>query len=81
MLDSFRSAALLRGFGGGPVANVEAHLDVLHRVAQLANAGPEIPELDLNPVTVTSETVVVVDPKICLAPRQPEPDPYVRRLR
>jgi len=81
MVGSLRSSALLDGFRGSPVVDKAALLDVLHRVAQLADAVPEIAELDLNPVIVTTDGAVAVDAKIRLAPRPPEPDPYVRRLR
>ena len=81
MVGSLKSSALLRGFRGGPVADSAALLDVLHRVAQLADAVPEIAELDLNPVIVSTEGAVVVDAKIRLTQRPAEPDPYVRRLR
>jgi acyl-CoA synthetase (NDP forming) len=81
MVGSLKSSPLLDGFRGSPVVDKAALLDVLHRVAQLADAVPEIAELDLNPVIVTTAGAVAVDAKIRLAPRPPEPDPYVRRLR
>jgi len=81
MLGALRSARLLDGFRGAPPVDRAALLDLLHRAAQLADAVPEIAELDLNPVVVTPEGAVAVDAKIRLAPPVPEPDPYARRLR
>jgi len=43
---------LLRGFRGHPAADIEALREVVLRVSQLAEAIPEITELDLNPVMV-----------------------------
>jgi acyl-CoA synthetase (NDP forming)/GNAT superfamily N-acetyltransferase len=81
MLQSLRSARLLDGYRGSPAVDRGALIDLLHRVGQLADAVPEIAELDLNPVIVTSTGAFVVDAKIRVAPPVPEPDPYSRRLR
>ena len=42
--------ALLQGYRGRPAADVEALREVVLRVSRLAEAVPEISELDLNPV-------------------------------
>lgn len=55
-------------------------IDILLRVSQLADQVPEVVELDLNPVVVTSRTCVVLDARVRLQPRPPT-DPYLRRLR
>jgi acetyl coenzyme A synthetase (ADP forming)-like protein len=52
MLDSLRGRALLDGFRGGPLADREALVDVMLRVAALIELVPELVELDLNPVMV-----------------------------
>jgi acyl-CoA synthetase (NDP forming) len=41
---------LLQGYRGHPAADLEALQNVLLRVSRLAEAVPEIAELDLNPV-------------------------------
>lgn len=81
MLRQLKWSPLLDGFRGGPVTDRAALLDLLHRVAQLADAVPELAEMDLNPVIVTSAGVVAVEAKVRLDPRPADPDPYVRRLR
>lgn len=52
MLDSLRGRALLDGFRGGPLADREALVDVMLRIAALIELVPELVELDLNPVMV-----------------------------
>ncbi|GAB2817834.1 hypothetical protein GCM10027200_16670 [Lentzea nigeriaca] len=54
--------------------------DVLLRVADLAAALPEVTELDINPLIVTSTGCLVVDARIRVAPAQPI-DPFLRQLR
>lgn len=63
------------------MADTAALVDVLQRVAHLADAVPDMAELDLNPIMVSTDGAVVVDAKIRLARRPAEPDPYVRRFR
>jgi acyl-CoA synthetase (NDP forming)/L-amino acid N-acyltransferase YncA len=80
MVGSLRGAALLRGFRGAPPADVAALLDVLHRVALMADQIPEIAELDLNPVIVGPRGATSVDIRIRLTAADSTPDPFLRRL-
>jgi acetyl coenzyme A synthetase (ADP forming)-like protein len=50
LLTGIRGARLLRGYRGRPPADVDALRELLGRVSCLAEAVPEIAELDLNPV-------------------------------
>ena len=50
LLREGRGFPLLQGYRGRPAADVEALRDVVLRVSRLAEAVPEITELDLNPV-------------------------------
>jgi len=63
-----------------PVA-VDVLEDLLVRVGQLADAVPEVAELDCNPVIVSPAGATAVDVKVRLAPVGPVPPPGVRRLR
>ena len=81
MVGSLKSSALLRGFRGGRWPIRRRSSTCCTGWLQLADAVPEVAELDLNPVIVSTEGAVVVDAKIRLARRPAEPDPYVRRLR
>jgi acyl-CoA synthetase (NDP forming)/GNAT superfamily N-acetyltransferase len=81
MLRSLRCAPALAGYRGAPAADERAVLDVIHRVARLAEAVPEVAELDINPLVATPSGAVAVDLKLRVAPAAAEPDPYARRLR
>jgi len=52
MVESIRSAGLLRGMRGAKPADVDAVADVLVRVSALVTDFPEIVELDINPLVV-----------------------------
>ncbi len=80
LIDSIRSAPLLRGHHGAPAADRAALRDVLMRVSRLADDLPEISELDLNPVIARPDGAVAVDARIRVIP-QPPRDPFLRRLR
>jgi acyl-CoA synthetase (NDP forming)/GNAT superfamily N-acetyltransferase len=80
LIDSIRSAPLLRGHHGAPAADLAALRDVLMRVSRLADDIPEISELDLNPVIARPDGAVAVDARIRVVPQAPR-DPFLRRLR
>jgi acyl-CoA synthetase (NDP forming) len=80
LIGSIRSAPLLRGYRGGPSADLGALRDLLLRVSRLADDLPEVTELDLNPVIARADGVFVVDARIKARPYQAQ-DPFLRRLR
>jgi acetyl coenzyme A synthetase (ADP forming)-like protein len=66
MVESIRGARLFHGFRGAPLSDVDALVDALLRVGQMALDLPEIRELDLNPLLVLprGRGVVAVDARI-----------------
>jgi acyl-CoA synthetase (NDP forming) len=66
MIEGLRMRPLLDGYRSAPPADRAALLDLIGRVSALADALPEIRELDLNPVKVLApgEGCVVVDARI-----------------
>jgi acyl-CoA synthetase (NDP forming)/GNAT superfamily N-acetyltransferase len=80
LIGSIRPAPLLRGYGGGPPADLGALRDLLLRVSRLADDLPEVTELDLNPVMARADGVFVVDARIKVRPYQAQ-DPFLRKLR
>jgi acetyl coenzyme A synthetase (ADP forming)-like protein len=52
MLDQLRGRAVLDGFRGAPAADRGALVEVILAISALADAVPELAELDLNPVIV-----------------------------
>jgi acyl-CoA synthetase (NDP forming) len=81
MIASLRAAPLLDGYRGTPVVDRLALARVLETVARLAEEVPELVELDLNPVLVTSDGALVLDCKARIAPRRAGPGPLFRSLR
>lgn len=82
MLRSLRCAPLLAGYRGAEPADEQAVRQVLHRVAWLVEAVPEIAELDVNPLMAGPTGAYAVDVKLRLSPVDgPEPDWYSRQLR
>jgi acyl-CoA synthetase (NDP forming) len=77
---SLRTSPLLFGYRNTPPVDVNALEDVLVRLGQLAEAVPEIADLDANPVVVSPQGAVAVDVKVRLSPPG-TPPPAVRRLR
>lgn len=77
MVHGLRSSAALFAPGGLPADGL---VDILQRVSALADAFPELAELDLNPVVVRPAGCQVLDARVRLLPREPI-DPYLRRLR
>ncbi|MQA87473.1 MAG: hypothetical protein GEV03_23320 [Streptosporangiales bacterium] len=80
-----RGYPLLAGHRGEPPRDVAALCDLLVRVSRLAEARPDIVELDLNPVLVKGqgEGAVAVDARAAVAPPPPSSAgnrPDLRRL-
>lgn len=64
MIEEIRGRAVLRGFRGAPIRDEGAYRETLLRVSALLQICPEIEELDLNPVIVTTTGAFVVDARI-----------------
>jgi acetyltransferase len=61
---------LLQGYRGKPHANIEAILEVLIRLGELAADHPEIRELDINPLLADAAGVVALDARLRIGPAQ-----------
>jgi acetyltransferase len=59
---------LLQGYRGRPPANIEAVIEVLIRLGQLAADHPEIRELDINPLLADAAGVVALDARLRVTP-------------
>ena len=66
MLESLRIYPLLKGYRGSQPKNTDKLIQVLIRLSYLAADFPEIKELDINPLLVTSEEVIAVDARIVI---------------
>ncbi len=66
MVDELKGAALLRGVRGMRPVDVDAFVDLLVKLSQLAHARPEIREMDLNPVVLYPDGLMAVDARVAL---------------
>ncbi len=73
MLEEVRGTALLRGYRGAAPMDEGALRDLLLRLSALAEACPEVREMDLNPVKVLARGVRVVDARVRVERRVPLP--------
>ena len=59
---------LLQGYRGKPPARIDAVVEVLIRLGQLAADHPEIRELDMNPLLADATGVVALDARLHISP-------------
>jgi acetyltransferase len=64
MLKSLKVYPLLEGYRGSKPKNIQKLIEVLIRLSYLAADYPEIEELDINPLIVTSDDVIALDARI-----------------
>jgi acyl-CoA synthetase (NDP forming) len=67
-----KAGRLVQGFRGAPPADTESLVDLVHRLARLAEDLPEVAELDLNPVIASPSGCVAVDARVRLRAQGPE---------
>ena len=94
MLESLKIYPLLKGYRGSPPKNIDGLIQTLIRLSYLAADYPEITELDINPLLVTTGDVVALDARIMIDTAiagkdqvpfahlalHPYPEKYVRTL-
>jgi len=68
-----KAGTLVAGFRGKPPADAGALVDLVLRLARLAEDLPEVAELDLNPVLGLSAGCVVVDARVRVLPVEQAP--------
>jgi acyl-CoA synthetase (NDP forming) len=73
MLHELTTFPLLDGYRGHPRADVGALKRLLLGVSALAEDLPDVAELDINPVIVTTAAAVAVDARIRVEAREPRP--------
>jgi acyl-CoA synthetase (NDP forming) len=80
MVLGLRSSPLLTGYRGSEPVDIEALVDLILRMGQLAQDLPELVEADCNPVIATPGGALVVDARLRLSaePRvQPDDAPHL----
>ena len=67
-----KAGRLVAGFRGNPPASEDALVDLLLRLARLAEEVPEVAELDLNPVLALADRCIAVDARVRVARQTPQ---------
>ncbi len=80
MVRDLRAAPLLFGQYGSPRADIAAVEDLLHRVAQLADAMPQLARMTLSPCVVSAHALRVLGAKLVVAPTGDRRDASARVL-
>jgi acyl-CoA synthetase (NDP forming) len=65
-----KAGRLVAGFRGKPAGDADALVDLVLRLARLADDVPEVAELDLNPVLALEHGYVAVDARVRVRPAE-----------
>jgi acyl-CoA synthetase (NDP forming) len=68
-----KAGRLVAGYRGRPPVDAEALIDLVLRLARLAEEIPEVAELDLNPVLGLPDGCVAVDARVRVRPAERVP--------
>ncbi len=66
MIESLKIYPLLKGYRGSAPKNIDKLIEVMIRLSYLAADYPEIEELDINPLIVTTDDVVALDAHVVI---------------
>src|ERR671916_159748 len=80
MVRDLKAAPVLFGRHGAPGVDVTGIEDLLHRVAQLADAIPQLASVRLSPCIASLSSVSVLGAQVLIAPTADRRDPLVRML-
>ena len=80
MVRDLKAAPVLFGRHGAPGVNVAGIEDLLHRVAQLADAVPQLASVTLRPCIASLTSVAVLGASVRIAPTADRRDPLARML-
>lgn len=64
MIDAIQAQPLLNGARERPVLNRAELIEVLLRVSNLVEGVPEIEELDINPLVITTDELIAIDARV-----------------
>lgn len=74
MLERISLGQLLKGYRGQAVADIEALIDTMQLLSQIALDFPQISEIEINPLLIRDEGkgAIVVDARVAMAKNEPE---------
>ena len=95
MIESLKICPVLKGYRGSSPKNIDKLIETIIRLSYLAADYPEIEELDINPLLVTTSDVVALDARIVVDQKllgkkipqfshlllQPYPEKYVKSVK
>ncbi len=64
LLKKLKAYPILEGTRGKEGINLEAFIDIIHKISQLTQALPEVRELDINPLIASGDMVIPVDIRV-----------------
>jgi len=76
MLEGLQIHPLLKGWRGKPAVDMDALVEVLIRLSYLAADYPQITELDINPLLVSTHGTVALDCRVVVDNSRPVTGPY-----
>jgi acyl-CoA synthetase (NDP forming)/RimJ/RimL family protein N-acetyltransferase len=80
MVRELKAAPTLFGRHGAPAVDVAAIEDLLHRVAQLSDAIPQLASVTLRPCVASVSSISVLGARVFIAPTADQRDPMARVL-
>jgi acetyltransferase len=80
LIDRTRVAAMLRPFRGLPGVDIDALVDTLLRISEIACELPCVAELDINPLLVDENGVIALDARVRIDAGPLAPDPVYSHL-
>ena len=80
MVRDLKAAPVLFGRHGAPGVDIAGIEDLLHRVAQLADAIPQLASVTLSPCIASLNSVSVLGARVLIAPTADRRDPLARTL-
>jgi acyl-CoA synthetase (NDP forming) len=80
MVKDLRAAPTLFGRYGAPGVDIAGIEDLLHRVAQLADAIPQLASVTLRPCVASASSIAVLGTRVFVAPTADQRDPLARVL-
>jgi acyl-CoA synthetase (NDP forming) len=80
MVRELRAAPTLLGRHGAPGVDIAAIENLLHRVAQLADAIPQLASVTLRPCVASFNSMSVLGARVFIAPTADQRDPLARVL-
>ena len=80
MIRELKAAPTLLGYHGAPGVDIAGIEDLLHRVAQLADAIPQLASITLRPCVASVGSISVLGARVFIAPTADQRDPLARVL-